>query len=200
MVDIILIGPPGSGKGTMAKIVAGEDNPFCYIENSSLLRAANNPDFEPYMSKGNLVPDEHVIPVWEKELKRLHAEGQHYRIHDGMGRTGHQAKIMVDKIKEVSDGLIIPVHIKLSRENCQKRLDYRATQENRADDQDTGIQKNRLNIYFNNIGDIENSFKSHHGIDVHEIEVNDINETKEANVARLRDCIRDKTCHLSLNI
>jgi adenylate kinase len=115
---LILLGPPGAGKGTQAKNISEKLN-ICTISTGAMLRAAiknNTPlgqEAQAYIEKGDLVPDETVVAIVKERLAEPDCEKGY--ILDGFPRTIAQAKaidelgIQIDKVLslEVDDEVII---------------------------------------------------------------------------------------------
>ncbi len=151
MINIILFGPPGCGKGTQAKIIA---NNFGYTHlstgiifrdhikrNTKLGKIVNY-----YINKGLLVPDFTTITIINKELKKyLGCKGL---IYDGYPRTIKQAFYLEKTLKKLSLGKInIIFHLKMNNNLIIDRLLKRAKTSLRYDDSNLSIVKNRIKEY-----------------------------------------------------
>jgi adenylate kinase len=120
-MNIILIGPPGSGKGTQAKILEDRHN-MKQLSSGDMLRAAVSEGSEignkakSYMEAGELVPDDLVVEIVTEQIEKLGDKGF---ILDGFPRNVHQAEVldrMLEKrerqigrvlVIEVSDDLLV---------------------------------------------------------------------------------------------
>jgi adenylate kinase len=120
-MNIILIGPPGSGKGTQAKILE-ERHDMKQLSSGDMLRAAVSEGTEigkkakSYMEAGELVPDELVVEIVTDQIEKLGDKGF---ILDGFPRNVHQAEVLdrmlderdrnIDRVLviEVSDDLLV---------------------------------------------------------------------------------------------
>lgn len=91
--NLIIMGPPGSGKGTQINFLIKEG--YKNISTSKLLKKESNIEIKKNMEKGNLVPDDIVLNLIEKELLKFKSERGF--ILDGFPRTLNQAK-KLDKI------------------------------------------------------------------------------------------------------
>ena len=117
---IILLGPPGAGKGTQAKLLAAK-NGLAHLSTGDILRdeVARGTDLgkkaQAYMDRGDLVPDELIIDMIKGRLD----ESAGF-ILDGFPRTVTQAEEL-EKIV----GIDIAINISLSREEVIKRLSSR---------------------------------------------------------------------------
>ena len=150
MINLILFGPPGAGKGTQsAKII--EKYSLMHISTGDLFRKHLKEGTplgklaQDYMSKGNLVPDQLVIDMVDDKIK---SSGQIAGIiFDGFPRTTPQAEAL-DKLL-ASKGAPIKVLIELvvPEGELKKRLAERAVKENRPDDAKPDVIENRINVY-----------------------------------------------------
>ncbi|AYB30230.1 adenylate kinase [Chryseolinea soli] len=150
MINLILFGPPGAGKGTQsAKII--EKYSLMHISTGDLFRKHLKEGTplgklaQDYMSKGNLVPDQLVIDMVDDKIK---SSGQIAGIiFDGFPRTTPQAEAL-DKLL-ASKGAPIKVLIELvvPEEELKKRLAERAVKENRPDDAKPEVIANRISVY-----------------------------------------------------
>jgi len=129
-VRIILLGPPGSGKGTQAKFLSKRYG-IPHIAMGDILReevAKKTPLGEKvnvYMSKGELVPDEIVIEVLKKRLQE--ADCTNGFILDGFPRTLNQAKALDNMLSELNLKIDAVIYIEVPDEEIMKRLSLRRT-------------------------------------------------------------------------
>ena len=102
---IVLLGAPGSGKGTVGKIIA-EDLKLAHISTGDLFRENLKNETElgkeakKYMDKGELVPDEVTIKMLKERLKEKDVENG--AVLDGFPRTGVQAVSLDNMLKEMN--------------------------------------------------------------------------------------------------
>lgn len=110
---IILLGPPGAGKGTQAESIV-KDYSLVYISTGDILRAAVKEDKElgrkvkQYMDQGSLVPDELVVEIVKDRLKD--PDCQNGALFDGFPRTVEQAKFLDEALPEIGsmvDGVLL---------------------------------------------------------------------------------------------
>ncbi|MHA1583245.1 MAG: adenylate kinase [Candidatus Baldrarchaeia archaeon] len=127
---IILLGPPGSGKGTQAKLLSKKYS-IPHIAMGDILReevARKTPlgkKVNVYMSKGELVPDEIVIEVLKKRLQE--ADCVDGFILDGFPRTLNQAKALDNMLNELNLKIDAVIYIDVPDEEIMKRLSLRRT-------------------------------------------------------------------------
>lgn len=127
-MKLVLLGPPGAGKGTQAVNVAKAHN-VPHISTGDVFRAAaaNNTTMgqkaQEYMSAGKLVPDEVVIGVVRERLNDDDCSGGF--LLDGFPRTLPQAQALDTMLTEMNTKLDAAVNINLADEVCIKRLSGR---------------------------------------------------------------------------
>ena len=150
MFNIILFGPPGSGKGTQSdKIVARFG--LVHLSTGNLLRqeiADKTPlgmEAKNFIDKGQLVPDEVVIGMIDTMLEK-HSDARGF-LFDGFPRTVAQAEAL-DKLLALKKTAICKVlALEVSEEELVKRLVKRGATSGRSDDTDEAIIRNRFNVY-----------------------------------------------------
>ena len=150
MFNLILFGPPGSGKGTQSdKIVARFG--LIHLSTGNLLRqeiADKTPlgmEAKNFMDKGQLVPDEVVIGMIDSSLEK-HADAQGF-LFDGFPRTVAQAEAL-DKLLALKKTNICKVlALGVDEEELVKRLLKRGETSGRSDDTNESIIRNRLDVY-----------------------------------------------------
>jgi len=146
---IVLLGPPGSGKGTQATMLV-EQLGLPHISTGALLRNAANRGTElglqakAITDKGELVPDDIMSDMIEERLSRDDvAKGF---ILDGYPRNTAQARsltVMLERLNMPADEAI---HIDIDPETVIKRIAKRAKEEGRTDDAVETV-KNRMRVY-----------------------------------------------------
>ena len=149
MINLILFGPPGAGKGTQAQLLE-KRYALTHISTGDILRqaiAAETPlglQAKAFMDKGQLVPDEMVIGII-REFIHAHRDVKGF-IFDGFPRTRPQA-VQLDQMLH-DEGTMINAVLLLSveKEELVQRLLQRAKLEGRADDKEEVIE-NRIKVY-----------------------------------------------------
>lgn len=125
---LILLGPPGAGKGTQAQVLAKEMN-LIHVSTGDMLREAIRAatplglKAKEFMEKGGLVPDEVVIALVAERLGKTDARKGF--ILDGFPRTAEQARRLDEKIKELGLPLSLVVYFKTSVAVIVQRLSGR---------------------------------------------------------------------------
>jgi len=207
-VNIILLGPPGSGKGTQAKEII-EKHQIPQISTGDLLREAVKNQTElgkkakEYMDAGKLVPDEVVVGMVKERLQKDDCKNGF--ILDGFPRTVPQAESLDQTLADVGKKIDKVVSIEVPDSEVVERLSGRRTCENcgtmyhvkfnppqqdgvcdkcggklyQRDDDNESTIKNRLQVYHDQTAPLKDYY-SKKGL-VKEIEgVGDISKIKEA--------------------
>jgi adenylate kinase len=129
-LNLILLGPPGSGKGTQGERLQ-EDFRLPYYATGDILRAAVKEETEvgkqakEYMDRGDLVPDEVIIRVIAERLQNDEAADGF--ILDGFPRTVPQAEALDQKMKELRREMTAVILIDVSEDEILRRLGGRRT-------------------------------------------------------------------------
>ena len=150
MVNFLIFGPPGSGKGTQSVRLAEKFN-LLHLSTGDMLRAEITAGTELgkkmslIMSKGELVPDEVVIEMIAYKID--HSKGTAGFLFDGFPRTVAQTvsleKMLNDRGMKIDQMLVLDVdHYELV-----KRLIARAELSGRPDDKDPAVIENRIDVY-----------------------------------------------------
>jgi len=145
----ILLGPPGSGKGTQAKRLA-EQYRAVHLSTGDILRAevAAGTDIgcaaAAYMERGDLVPDQLILEMIRGRLKEI-SGGQGF-VLDGFPRTEAQAIELDQLLEEMDLALDCTVLVDVSDPEIKRRLLGRARLEGRRDDTGAVIER-RLEVY-----------------------------------------------------
>lgn len=150
MVNIILFGPPGAGKGTQsAKIIAKYS--LLHIATGDLFRQHLKEGTplgilaKDYMNKGNLVPDQVVIDMVDDKIKS--SEKPTGIIFDGFPRTIPQAEALDNLLATKNAPIKVLIELVVPEDELRKRLADRALKENRPDDAKPEVIENRIQVY-----------------------------------------------------
>lgn len=152
MFNLILFGPPGSGKGTQSQNII-ENYGLIHLSTGDLLRreiAARTPlglEAARLMEKGQLVPDEVVIGMIDSSIEK--APSAKGFLFDGFPRTLAQAEAL-DKLlalKKTSISRVLALDV--SEEELVRRLLKRGEISDRPDDRDEAVIRRRFQVYKN---------------------------------------------------
>ena len=150
MLNIVLFGPPGAGKGTQAEKLISKYN-LVHLSTGDIFRANIKGETElgtlakSYIDAGNLVPDEITIKMLESEVDRNpSAEGF---IFDGFPRTIPQAKALEAFLESKAMSVSIMLALNVSEHELIKRLLFRGKASGRADDANEDVIANRIKVY-----------------------------------------------------
>lgn len=162
MFNLILFGPPGSGKGTQSEKLV-EKYGLIHLSTGNLLReeiATKTPlgiEAKKFMDKGQLVPDEVVIGMIDSSLEH-HKEARGF-LFDGFPRTVAQAKAL-DKLLELKKATIASVlSLEVSDEELINRLLNRGKTSGRSDDTNEAVIRKRLTVYNNETAPVAEHYK-----------------------------------------
>ena len=179
MINIVLFGPPGSGKGTQAQNLIQKFN-LKQISTGDLFRHNIKNETElgklakSYMDKGELVPDQVTIDMLTDELKKpTDAKGF---IFDGFPRTAFQTEALEGIVKDVlNDQIDICLSLVVEDEILVKRLLERGKTSGRSDDADENIIRNRIKEYYTKTAEVAELYKKQDKY----VEVNGVGEIAE---------------------
>jgi len=150
MINLVLFGPPGAGKGTQSEKLIQKYG-FVHISTGDLFRWHTKTDtalgkrVKEIMNSGALVPDEITIAMLKEELdKNPQAKGF---LFDGFPRTVPQAEALDAFMKENGSAIHHVIALDVTEEELRTRIGKRRTTENRADDEEEKLNK-RITEYF----------------------------------------------------
>jgi adenylate kinase len=149
MLNIVLFGPPGSGKGTQSEKII-EKYKLVHISTGDLLReeVASQTDLgiqaKAIMDKGELVSDEIVIGMIRKKVEE-NKSGAGF-IFDGFPRTVEQARELRNVLTDVHEEVTVMISLEVPRDELVKRLMKRGKETGRSDDNMETIN-NRIDVY-----------------------------------------------------
>lgn len=150
MINLVLFGPPGAGKGTQSEKLIKKYG-FVHISTGDLFRWHTKNDtslgkkVKEIMNSGALVPDEITIAMLKEELdKNPGAKGF---LFDGFPRTVAQAEALDKFMKDNGTAIHHVIALDVPEQELRARIAKRRTVENRADDEDDKLNK-RVNEYF----------------------------------------------------
>lgn len=149
MLNIVMFGAPGAGKGTQSELIEKRYN-LIHLSTGDILRAEikNGSELgkqvEAVISKGQLVSDELIIALLEQEISR-HADANGF-IFDGFPRTQVQASALDEMLAKHGEKVSIMLALSVEENELIKRLLNRGATSGRADDNLETIRK-RITVY-----------------------------------------------------
>jgi adenylate kinase len=149
VLNVLLLGPQGAGKGTQGKLISAEYR-IPHIATGDMLRtamAAGTPlgqAVKPIYDAGELVPDDLMIGLIRERLGE--DDAQNGFVLDGFPRTQIQAGALDEVLEEIERPLTVVLEFQLPEEISLERLHLRADEESRVDDAEDAI-RTRLRLY-----------------------------------------------------
>lgn len=147
-MQIVFIGPPGSGKGTQCEQLAAR-YAIPHLSTGELLRRTKGKStlgdlVASYIDRGCFAPDFLVLPL----VMRLLEQDDFLSgcLFDGFPRTVYQAEFLRDHLSEIGQKVDSVIYLKVDEPDLVDRLQKRSAIEGRADDHQEGILQ-RLEIY-----------------------------------------------------
>jgi adenylate kinase len=150
--SILIFGPPGAGKGTLGKMLAGAGTVF-HLSSGDMFRgmaweSEMGQLVHKYTSRGNLMPDDVAIDVWHRYVEGLIITNRYFPetqvlLLDGIPRTFKQAEVLRNYI-DVKQVILLEIE---DQEVLIQRLLKRATLERRVDDREGEVLRTRMEIY-----------------------------------------------------
>ena len=163
MINLVLFGPPGAGKGTQAEKIVNRRN-LVHLSTGDIFRRNIKEHTElgdlakSYMDKGELVPDEVTIKMLESEVDR-HVNSNGF-IFDGFPRTSAQAKALDAFLETKNTSISVMLALSVEDDELKKRLKKRAEVSGRTDDADPDIIANRIAVYKSETAPVADYYKA----------------------------------------
>ncbi len=162
MLNIVLFGPPGAGKGTQSERLI-DHYQLVHLSTGDIFRANIKGETElglmakNFMDQGQLVPDEVTIHMLKAEvLKSPDAKGF---IFDGFPRTQTQAHALDDLLSDMGTSITVMLSLEVEENELRERLRKRAEFSGRTDDADPVIIQNRINVYNNETAPVKSYYE-----------------------------------------
>lgn len=163
MLNIVLFGPPGSGKGTQSEKLIHKYG-LIHLSTGDIFRANIKNETElgksakGYMDKGDLVPDEVTIGMLEAEVNK-HVNPKGF-IFDGFPRTAAQAEALDRFLESKGWKITGMIALEVDDEELKKRLLLRGKDSGRPDDQNPDVIANRINEYNTKTAPLKNYYEA----------------------------------------
>lgn len=151
MLNLILFGPPGCGKGTQAQFLIEAYN-LLHLSTGDLLRSEIKEatplglEAKKYIDKGELVPDEVVIGMISGKLDEYAGKVQGF-IFDGFPRTKAQAEALDKLLKFKNTAISMVLSLEVPEDEVVNRILNRGKTSGRSDDNDPEIIRKRFSVY-----------------------------------------------------
>lgn len=150
MLNVVLFGPPGAGKGTQSERII-EKYDLVHISTGDLFRkhigegTSLGKQAQEYIDSGNLVPDQLVIRMVEVKIES-NKESEGF-LFDGFPRTVAQAKALDEMLSGRNMKIAVMLALEVHDEELRNRLRLRGLTSGRSDDQSDEKINNRINVY-----------------------------------------------------
>ena len=149
---IVLLGPPGCGKGTQAELISKEFDFFHFSTGNILRNEVKNEtkigkEIKSIINAGKLISDKIIIKIVDMQITE---QLKNYKgfLFDGFPRNLDQAKALDELLSTRNQKLTIVIELCVDQDEVIKRIQKRKLEENREDD-NKDILKSRLNVYLN---------------------------------------------------
>lgn len=162
MLNIVLFGPPGAGKGTQSQRLIEKYN-LVHLSTGDIFRANIGGNTElgklakSFIDKGQLVPDEVTIDMLKTEVKK-HPESNGF-IFDGFPRTQAQASALDSLMNDLKSSINGMIALDVPEDELKQRLKKRAEDSGRTDDADPKVIANRIEVYKTETAPVKTFYK-----------------------------------------
>jgi adenylate kinase len=163
MLNIVLFGPPGAGKGTQSERLIQKYG-LVHLSTGDIFRANIKGETElgnlakSYMDKGALVPDEVTINMLRSEVLK-HPEANGF-IFDGFPRTNAQAIALDAFLNELNTSISVMLALEVEEAELRTRLLLRGQSSGRPDDVNPEIIQKRIDVYNNETKPVKDFYQS----------------------------------------
>ena len=164
MLNIVLFGAPGAGKGTQSEKVLKKYN-LVHLSTGDLFRLHLNNETtlgleaKKYMNKGDLVPDEIVIGMVEDKINK--SSNVIGFVFDGFPRTINQAIALDNMLEKKNIPIKQMIALKVDEKELVKRIQNRAKTSGREDDKSIDKINNRIQVYNQETKPVADYYKKH---------------------------------------
>lgn len=163
MLNIVLFGPPGAGKGTQSEKIIDQYS-LVHISTGDLFRKHLKEGTElgkkaqEFIDAGNLVPDEVVIGMVDVKITETPATSGF--IFDGFPRTVAQAEALDQLLEKNNTSISLMIALQVPDDELRERLMLRGKTSGRSDDQDIEKINNRIKVYKEETLPVANFYKN----------------------------------------
>lgn len=163
MLNIVLFGPPGAGKGTQSQKIIDKYN-LIHISTGEILRKAISErtplglEAQKYIDDGNYVTDEMAIKIIKEELDK-HKNTNGF-IFDGFPRTTFQAEHFSEILSKYGGDVNVMISLEVNNKVLEERLINRSKKSGRPDDRKEEIIQKRIRIYNKRTALVADYYKS----------------------------------------
>ncbi len=172
MLNLILFGPPGSGKGTQAARIA-ERFQLRHLSTGDMLReelrkeSALGKEAKRFIDEGRLVPDEVIIGMISDQIDATANQVKGY-LFDGFPRTGAQAEALDNLLELKGTGIARVLALEVSEDEITQRILQRGESSGRSDDRDPAVIRNRFRVYLEETAPVAEHYRrSDKVVDIH---------------------------------
>ena len=164
MLNIVLFGPPGAGKGTQSEKILKKYN-LVHLSTGDLFRLNLNNETslgleaKKYMNKGDLVPDQIVISMVEDKINK--SSNVIGFVFDGFPRTINQAIALDNMLEKNNIPIKQMIALKVDENELIKRIKNRAKTSGREDDKSIDKINNRIQVYNEETKPVADYYKKH---------------------------------------
>jgi len=165
MLNIVLFGPPGAGKGTQSERLI-EKYGLVHLSTGDVFRANIKGETDlgklakSYMDAGQLVPDEVTINMLRSEVVK-HSAPKGF-IFDGFPRTNAQAQALDEFLASLSTEISLMVALEVEETELKTRLLKRAEVSGRPDDADPAVLEKRIAVYNQETAPVKAFYRAQH--------------------------------------
>lgn len=163
MLNVVLFGAPGCGKGTQSALLEKKYG-LAHVSTGDIIRkeiADHTPlgeRMQSYIERGELAPDEVVIEMIRHYLL-LHKEGKGI-IFDGFPRTTAQAEAFDRLLTSMGESVDVMIYMDVPEEELVKRILLRGKDSGRADDASEDVIRNRIDVYKNQTAIVADHYRA----------------------------------------